>query len=92
MIEFFFFLNFALPQINAPALVNALSPSTQPWVKLGERLGSVGSLLSKSISVINIEVTAVGQELALLFQLFYMSCDLMAFQNCCIANVLVYVT
>ncbi|GFN80594.1 D-3-phosphoglycerate dehydrogenase [Plakobranchus ocellatus] len=49
--------------INAHALTNALSPSTQPWVKLGESLGVLGSLLTKTLSVVNLEVILYGSEL-----------------------------
>lgn len=49
--------------INAPALANALSPSTQPWVQLGERLGVVGCLFTKNLSVTNTEVLLYGNEL-----------------------------
>ncbi|XP_035827882.1 D-3-phosphoglycerate dehydrogenase isoform X2 [Aplysia californica] len=49
--------------INAPALANALSPATQPWVQLGDRLGAVGSLLSKNMSITNVEVVMFGEPL-----------------------------
>ncbi|CAL1535404.1 unnamed protein product [Lymnaea stagnalis] len=49
--------------VNAPALTHALSPASQPWVKLGERLGAVGSLLTKTLSVNNVEVLMYDESL-----------------------------
>jgi len=46
--------------INAPALANALHPSTQPWVSLGERLGMVGCVLAKKMTVDSIQVQLSG--------------------------------
>nr|KAG5693817.1 hypothetical protein BaRGS_004425 [Batillaria attramentaria] len=48
--------------INAPALTNALSPQTQPWVKLGESLGVVASLLTQGPAA-SIQLVSVGAEL-----------------------------
>ncbi|KAK3786625.1 hypothetical protein RRG08_027583 [Elysia crispata] len=49
--------------INAHALTNALSPDTQPWVHLGEKLGMLGSLLTKTLSLCNVEVMLYGPTL-----------------------------
>lgn len=49
--------------INAPALANALSRQTQPWVKLGESLGAVASLLAQGPAA-SLQLSAAGEELA----------------------------
>ncbi|PVD29920.1 hypothetical protein C0Q70_09179 [Pomacea canaliculata] len=48
--------------VNAPALSNALSPESQPWVRLGENLGVLGSLLARD-SVASMHLTTIGTSL-----------------------------
>lgn len=48
--------------INAPALSNALSPQTQPWVKLGESLGVLASVLAQGPAA-SIQLVSTGSEL-----------------------------
>lgn len=51
--------------INAPALTNALSPETQPWVKLGESLGVLSSLLAPtSANSLQLQTSGEGLEKA----------------------------
>ncbi|XP_059151204.1 D-3-phosphoglycerate dehydrogenase-like isoform X2 [Physella acuta] len=47
--------------VNAATLTHALSSGSQPWVKLAERIGSLGSLLTKTMSVNNVEVLMYGE-------------------------------
>ncbi|KAK7011022.1 D-3-phosphoglycerate dehydrogenase-like isoform X2, partial [Biomphalaria glabrata] len=42
--------------VNANALANALNPALRPWIQLAEKLGTVGSQLTKTLSVNNVEV------------------------------------
>ncbi|XP_076436188.1 D-3-phosphoglycerate dehydrogenase-like [Babylonia areolata] len=49
--------------INAPALSNALSPATQPWVKLGESLGVLAALLAPA-SPSSFQLQTTGSDLS----------------------------
>ncbi|BFY98923.1 hypothetical protein BsWGS_01963 [Bradybaena similaris] len=49
--------------INASALTNALSASSQPWVQLGEQLGRIGSLLTKDFALKNVDIELHGESL-----------------------------
>lgn len=53
-----------LGAINAHALCNALSASTQPWVKLGESLGVLVSLLAPDDKATNFHIQTTGALLA----------------------------
>ncbi|KAK6166733.1 hypothetical protein SNE40_023362 [Patella caerulea] len=50
--------------INAPALTNALSSETQPWVQLAAGLGSLASAVSQEATPDNIKLTAYGSQLS----------------------------
>ncbi|KAK0051289.1 D-3-phosphoglycerate dehydrogenase-like isoform X1 [Biomphalaria pfeifferi] len=47
---------FLVGAVNANALTNALNPALRPWIQLAEKLGTVGSQLTKTLSVNNVEV------------------------------------
>ncbi|ESP00839.1 hypothetical protein LOTGIDRAFT_200644 [Lottia gigantea] len=49
--------------INAPALANALSPETQPWVQLAASLGCLSQAISTGSSPKQITLTASGASL-----------------------------
>ena len=64
-------MKYAIFQINAPALQNALSPDTKPWIDLGRNLGIAAAALGNN-SKQGITVTAYGKLLVKCYE--YIRC------------------